>query len=528
MDPVRSSPPHRGCGAANRARHKGYAAAVAQSGFASPADKEIPFGSFACRAVSFAEGERFINLSRDFQLAVAPLHFIPVVESIIESKHAVTTRLHKRSTHAGPVQVSLYNRMVILERRFEREVSCDPANNFFDRMSEALAVSRRLGAMPAKLGLQRHPLLVELENRRGRQDVSAFLQKPLTAAVYRTDMDSQFMSLAEARKQHSQYHKRNQEEMKAALADTSASGRQGPLSDVVRQGLILDHFRFLGEVKPSGGDGAVLFSLPASSSFALQGLSDFFSRPEQGAMKPQQDQALECDHEGDGDDSVPYFFTLTKAKPSNNKRMYVHPGAAQSLKADHVAIALRPASCDESGQFIVSAQRGSKEHGRDTLAIVTSLGKCASEIESDLKMWSVAPNLRYSFPGVSENMNRVVTKMVVEGYRVDKDGFHVPGSAVESEADSLCKQGLMVSNSTGGYALTTHGMKTLAVQWCAVEPCNVCSIRDGLDPMQLSAYELLLKLEAMAFQTKRQATDCPLQTWRRHVLVFHTCCTSKI
>ena len=47
----------------------------------------------------FAEGESFQNLSDGFKLAVAPLHFIPIVETLVESKHAVTTRLHRRSTH---------------------------------------------------------------------------------------------------------------------------------------------------------------------------------------------------------------------------------------------------------------------------------------------------------------------------------------------------------------------------------------------------------------------------------------------
>ena len=31
----------------------------------------------------------------------------------------------------------------------------------------------------------------------------------------------------------------------------------------------------------------------------------------------------------------------------------------------------------------------------------------------------------------------------------------------------------------------------------------MCSIRDGLDPMQLSAYELLLKLEDVGFQWRQ-------------------------
>ena len=44
-----------------------------------------PLHEELCR---FADGERFENLSEAFQLAVSPLHFIPVVETIIESKHA--------------------------------------------------------------------------------------------------------------------------------------------------------------------------------------------------------------------------------------------------------------------------------------------------------------------------------------------------------------------------------------------------------------------------------------------------------
>ena len=115
----------------------------------------------------FAEGTAFEETSLAFQTAVIRLHFIPVVETTVEAKHAVSTRLHKRDTHAGPVMVSLHNRMTILEHRLENEPG------FLGRLATQVTTARRLGALPLKLGLHRHPLIVDVENIRGRHAVSA-------------------------------------------------------------------------------------------------------------------------------------------------------------------------------------------------------------------------------------------------------------------------------------------------------------------------------------------------------------------
>lgn len=85
----------------------------------------------------FADGVAFSETHIEFQEAVSRLHFVPVVETIVETKHAVSTRLHRRDTHAGPVMVSLHNRMVIVEQRMKQETS----PSFFTRLSEQLAVA---------------------------------------------------------------------------------------------------------------------------------------------------------------------------------------------------------------------------------------------------------------------------------------------------------------------------------------------------------------------------------------------------
>ena len=64
----------------------------------------------------FADGASLTQTIDAFQLAVLHLHFIPVVEITIDSKHAVSTRrLRKKDTNAGPVMFSLQNRMVVLD-----------------------------------------------------------------------------------------------------------------------------------------------------------------------------------------------------------------------------------------------------------------------------------------------------------------------------------------------------------------------------------------------------------------------------
>ena len=463
--------------------------------------------------IRFADGVAYADLSMEFRTAVAPLRFIPVTETIIESKHAVTGRLHRRDTHAGPVMVSLYNRMVILERRFARETS--PGSNLFMKIAKQLTLARRLGSVPSRLGLQRHPLLVECEDKHGQAAVRAYLQKPLTKVIYRTDIESQYIELDAVRQTHTQLQERSRRAMQAALGDEP---QLQPVSyEGLKKAMVLEHFRSVG--KPLPNSHPTLFSMPASSNLSLQSVGAFF----EGSGRAQDRQTnVDCALE-QGDEEDPsqaasqHFFSIVKAKPSQNKRMFVHPGAGRSLASHHVAVAVHSAApSDVPGDVLVLQEQTRLAQKSDNLAILTSLGASLNEIEEGLQCWSVRPELSYMLPGRSEPVNEMLTKMVHEGYAVEKGEYHVPPRHLEQDAENLCEQGLLSSNEMRGYALTKRGMQALSLRWHATSPRPACCIRD-LDIMEMSVYELTSKLEQAGFEWRRWPSS---QKARREIVAY--------
>ncbi|CAE7233185.1 unnamed protein product [Symbiodinium sp. KB8] len=441
--------------------------------------------------VRFANGAAFSTLSAGFQSSVVRLHFVPVVESIIESKHAVSTRLHKRDTHAGPVMVSLHNRMVILERRLEFE------KRFLNQLAMKLSGARHLGSTPVKLGLHRHPLLVELENVKGRRAVAAHLQKPLTAIIYRTDLEGQYKPLKEARGQHNAFHKKNESLMSQALQDRAQSGSAVAVvpQDQVRHSLILDHFR---AVASCSTESAVVFSLPIDAGVSVQPLSEFFSKPEgrlgnhpSGRVEPEAEGASHLEH---------VFFTMTKARPSANHHLYVHPGAGQSLKSSHVAVALHPSQAvADPGQFSVACE-GSGEHGRsDNIALLNTLCSRPSDLETHLQQWSVQPTLEYSTRSGNAQVKQLLTHMISLSYFVEEGDFYVPHPEMKPVAERLCGEGVLQRSPFGGYALLRQDLSKLTLHWKIKDPEPVCAARSHLALEDHTAYELLLKLEGLGF-----------------------------
>ena len=441
--------------------------------------------------VRFANGAAFSTLSAGFQSSVVRLHFVPVVESIIESKHAVSTRLHKRDTHAGPVMVSLHNCMVILERRLEFE------KRFLNQLAMKLSGARHLGSTPVKLGLHRHPLLVELENVKGRRAVAAHLQKPLTAIIYRTDLEGQYKPLKEARGQHNAFHKKNESLMSQALQDRAQSGSAVAVvpQDQVRHSLILDHFR---AVASCSTESAVVFSLPIDAGVSVQPLSEFFSKPEgrlgnhpSGRVEPEAEGASHLEH---------VFFTMTKARPSANHHLYVHPGAGQSLKSSHVAVALHPSQAvADPGQFSVACE-GSGEHGRsDNIALLNTLCSRPSDLETHLQQWSVQPTLEYSTRSGNAQVKQLLTHMISLSYFVEEGDFYVPHPEMKPVAERLCGEGVLQRSPFGGYALLRQDLSKLTLHWKIKDPEPVCAVRSHLALEDHTAYELLLKLEGLGF-----------------------------
>ena len=133
--------------------------------------------------------------------------------------------------------------------------------------------------------------------------------------------------MTEAREHHVQFHKTAQEAIAQKMKDRERGVPPASARNRARRALILDHFREIAD----GPDGrAKVFSLPSTSRVAVSKVQDFLQGPEnlrQVGVVPAVEEDVE-----DARTSPPVFVTFSKAKPSANHFMYVHPGAGRVLR----------------------------------------------------------------------------------------------------------------------------------------------------------------------------------------------------
>ena len=96
----------------------------------------------------------FEHLSLEFQEAVAELFFIPSDETVIEQKHATTTKAGTHVSRFHPVAFSLSNRLPGLSD----ELIQSPRN--FQQLCTHLDHARSWKTLSALLGIQDHPSIV--------------------------------------------------------------------------------------------------------------------------------------------------------------------------------------------------------------------------------------------------------------------------------------------------------------------------------------------------------------------------------
>ena len=290
--------------------------------------------------------------------------------------------------------------------------------------------------------------------------------------------------------------------MQKALRDHNVGSRTLALRDQARHGLILDHFRAVA--KSSDGQ-AMVFSLPSSSEASIQRLSDFFARPETKQTSQNagvlEDCAEDLDAAGSVPGSSPVFFTVTKTKPSANHHLYVHPGAGASLKSRHVAVALHSSVPLSAGptQYSVTCQDVRDNGCSDNLALLSTCAGHPSDLEAGLQAWSIDASLEYSIPGGDSEVKDLLSYMIANNYFVEGGEFYVPHAGWLEVASGLSEQGFLQDNDMGGFALTRPGLAKLTLHWKAKDPRPVCSVREHLAIEDLSAFELLLKLEGEGF-----------------------------
>ena len=264
---------------------------------------------------TFAQGTPLSQLHAKFQSQVARYRFPACVETTIEEKHAKVT-LAKRVHHIGPVRISLANRLPLLGRWTQRgEIDGNTLLNAF-------SLCRSLKSVPAMLGLDEHPALVE--GRPWSMRVS------LARVLYHCDLESMFES-HELQKKHDAKRKRQALAEEARLLKAAGRGKQDLTYSRVLKGAMEDHF-----AKQHGNTNHVFYAAPRACVTVTQ-LEEVLQEP------PSKRARLQADSEDEEEEGMALpedldassanvadpllYFQVSLLAPSEKRVVRVHVGA---------------------------------------------------------------------------------------------------------------------------------------------------------------------------------------------------------
>lgn len=223
-----------------------------------------PHGVLHASLEEFAGGARLADLPEVFQAEIAKMRFIPVVETTIESKHAMVTRAGRRMARKGPVIVSLANRMPLLERMLQADAEVE-GQPLFHLLLEKFGEARSFVNVPALLGISKAPALAEVMSQCSSRR-SSMLGKPLTAVIYRADLLSKYIDLSHLKSANTKH--KGDEAKRFFKAEQDAVAASSVVSErELRQAALLEHFHQLGV---AGG----IYSLPINAGPRIEVLSN--------------------------------------------------------------------------------------------------------------------------------------------------------------------------------------------------------------------------------------------------------------
>lgn len=282
---------------------------------------------------AFAHGQALHACSRQFQLQIAELFFMPTDETVIEQPHAATSIAGKKASgNFSAVGVSLSNRWPELDQRLRREPT------LLKHVLELLDSSRDWRLVPSLLGVVGHPYLAEVTQafpslKRWRQTYKA-----LRKIIYHVDLHSQFQNLSVQGAMHGRRQIKEARQQSRVLNEGVVPEPVNAAS--MRKGLMLDHLRAVGDEK-------VVYSFDFSfCNVAMQSVQSFFSRPESARFKQSEVPSRigmnsgteNLDIEGGSEPNQQLFFRMLKTQPSRLKQVPVSLGARSKLRQEHVAV----------------------------------------------------------------------------------------------------------------------------------------------------------------------------------------------
>ena len=194
---------------------------------------DAPFSQALDRFID--EGVPRAECGAAFLLEIAKFKFMPVVETTIEEKHSrVAISAGKHSI--GPVQVSLANRLPLLERSLAQSPSS------LTTLLDSLGHTRALSKIPALFDFEAHPSLKPFRTARGYTHGSGEskgdIMPTLVEIVYHCDIEGGYHSLSKQSKHHDRASARKAGEIRKLTAIEGTLGVQGVMRNAIR-----DHFK---------------------------------------------------------------------------------------------------------------------------------------------------------------------------------------------------------------------------------------------------------------------------------------------
>ena len=448
----------------------------------------------------FISGSDIAQLSADFVRQIATFRFCIVVETTVEAKHSRVTSM-RRQHAAGPVRVSLSNRLPLMERWLKRgQLDMVKLVHYFDQ-------SRKIVEAAKLLNLEDHPCLVGFSESKGRGQKDSKVLYWLTKVLYGVALESMYRSTAKAGK-HDATLKRKAKDMETKLL---RSGPRATSFQALEAELMRDHMaqRFSTDYVYSCSSSILLVQPLAS---CLQGprskrarLLPALDGPvlalEDGASDP-----IQCDVEIEAQVGDILYFKVVSSSFGNKKTVKMPMGAGGRIEQNALTLTMHDHIEGAEDPPIVS----SRPTRTDGTTHVLHGWDCPNVIMKEFCTRYVEGRVFWTLPVASTPEGFSQLQVLQLSEKLMRAGSYygirhvVRGIALREEEQALALDlavgpglpGFCEVLPNGTWVLSELGTKALSACRALSSPQLLFDPRAGVPEEELTPFELVQKLIA--------------------------------
>lgn len=284
--------------------------------------------------------------------AKAKMRCIPMNETTIEAKHAITTSESKKITRISYATASLFARMPLLQDSMESQ------DDFLLKLTPFCEKVRRVDDLVVQFNLGTHTSLVRSYEYHGR-----FSKKDTKKILYHADTNTKFLTHAAAKQKLDESLKRRKKASELYERDHRPALNDG-FTDASQRLLwhhACNHFSSVGQ-EGRIYSSRIVGGLPTPLLGSLSGLQSCQCNQDVGTLETLLEHPTDTAHglrdidlrvcaqaptgpnraDGDRKPEAHFFFELLNKKPSAYKTVRLGAGVAGHLENYDVTVALMP------------------------------------------------------------------------------------------------------------------------------------------------------------------------------------------